>query len=85
VRLEATVAADTVAAVRGLDNLDADVILAAFGSTSHQVSKGAVCAVSPPNVAVPVIALIEHAAIQTALAATVLWLALATGHVLEKI
>ncbi len=83
VRLEAAVAADSVTAVRRLDNLDTDAILAALGSTSSQGRKGTVCAQVFAQVAVPLIALVEHDAVLAVVTTALVGRANAFGDVVE--
>lgn len=83
VRLEAAIAADAIAAVGRLDDLDTHAILATSSSTSGELRKRAVRAILLANVAVGLVAFIQHDPVLAALAAAVLWLAHTLGLIIE--
>lgn len=83
VRFEAAVAAHSVTTVRGLDNLDTDTILAAFGSTSGQGRKGTVCAKFFAQAAVALVTLVKHYTVLAIVTTTVLRRANTFGYVVE--
>jgi hypothetical protein len=85
VRLEAAIAADAVAAVGRLDDLDSHAVLAAPGSPGCQVGKGSIRAARLADVAVCVVALVEHDSVLARLAAAVLWLAYTLGLIIEDV
>lgn len=85
VRLEAAIAADAIAAVRRLDNLDTDAIFSALGSPGRQVGKGTVCAFGLANVAICVVAFVEHDSVLTRLGTAILWLAHTLGLIIENV
>lgn len=85
VRLEAAIAADAIAAVRRLDNLDADAIFSAPVSPGCQIGKGAVRAFGLANVAICVVAFVEHDSVLARLGAAILWLAHTLGLIIENV
>jgi hypothetical protein len=72
---EAAVAPDAVAAVRRLEHLNADPVLVTPEPALRQVGKRAIGAVRPANVAVCVVALVQHAAVLAAVSAAILGIA----------
>jgi hypothetical protein len=71
IRVEVAIAANAIATVRGLDNLDANTVLAAFASTSHEIGKGAVVAKLLANIAIVVVAFVEHDSVLAILATAI--------------
>jgi hypothetical protein len=84
VGFETAVAADAVAAVTRLDNLHTDTVPAALLGALLQVLKRAVLAMVLAEVAVCVIALVQHDAILTVLIAAVFGPANAPGREIPK-
>lgn len=70
-RLKAAVASHTVASISRLDHLHTDAVFASLGPSSRQIRKGAICAISLSGIAVRFVALVEHDAVLTALAAAI--------------
>lgn len=74
-RLKAAIATNSISTIRGLDDLDTDAVLATFVSTCCKISKCAVGAVLPTNVAIVLITLVKHYTILAALSAAIIGLA----------
>lgn len=70
---KASVGANPVAAVLGLDNLNSNAILAALGSSFMKIRKGTVVTELRANRAVPIVALIEHHSIVAVVATSSLF------------
>jgi hypothetical protein len=83
VGLEAAIRADAVASIRCLDHLDADAVLAALGLALREVGEGAVRAVFFADVAVALVAFVEHNPVLAVFGAAVLLGAYALGEIAQ--
>jgi hypothetical protein len=85
VGLEAAVAANAVTTIRSLDNLNTNSVLAAPRSTGCEISESTVGAMLLPDIAVVLVALVQHDSVLAAFATTVLRLANALGRVIVEV